>query len=109
MRKGDEVTLDVPYGRFVYRVSSRVIVPADDIERLESAGREEIALQACHPRFFASQRYIVYAKPISVTPRGGETIASRRLEPEVLDGASLRGASPRRGVRAQARSLRRRA
>ena len=34
MRKGDEVTLDVPYGRFVYRVSSRVIVPADDIERL---------------------------------------------------------------------------
>jgi sortase A len=74
MRRGDEVTLVVPYGRFVYRVSRRVIVPADDIARLRSAGREEIALQACHPRFFASQRYIVYAKPVSFTPRGGSTV-----------------------------------
>jgi sortase A len=74
MRKGDRVTLAVPYGKFVYRVTGRVIVPADDIARLRSAGREEIALQACHPRFFASQRYIVYARPVSVTPRGGSTV-----------------------------------
>lgn len=71
MRKGDEVTLEVPYGRFVYRVSRSVIVPADDIARLRSSGREEIALQACHPRFFATERYIVYARPVSVLPRGG--------------------------------------
>jgi sortase A len=71
LRKGDEVTLDVPYGTFRYRVSSYVIVPADDIGRLESAGREEVALQACHPRFFASERYIVYARPVSVKPRDG--------------------------------------
>jgi sortase A len=71
MRKGDEVTLEVPYGRFVYRVSSSVIVPADDLARLRSPGYEEIALQACHPRFFATERYIVYAKPVSVEPRGG--------------------------------------
>jgi sortase A len=74
LRKGDRVTLAVPYGTFVYRVTGRAIVPADDIARLESAGREEVALQACHPRFFASQRYIVYAKPVSVTPRGGTTV-----------------------------------
>jgi sortase A len=74
MRKGDRVTLAMPYGTFVYRVTSRVVVPANDVARLRSAGREEIALQACHPRFFASQRYIVYAKPVSVTPRGGSTV-----------------------------------
>ncbi len=74
MRRGDEVTLAVPYGTFVYRVTGWAIVPADDVARLESAGREEIALQACHPRFFASQRYIVYAKPVSVTPRGGSIV-----------------------------------
>jgi sortase A len=74
LRRGDRVTLAVPYGKFVYRVTGRAIVPANDIERLESAGREEIALQACHPRFFASERYIVYAKPVSVTPRGGSAI-----------------------------------
>jgi len=74
LRRGDKVTLAVPYGRFVYRVTGRAIVPADDVARLRSAGREEIALQACHPRFFATQRYIVYAKPVSVTPRGGSTV-----------------------------------
>ena len=56
LRNGDEVTLEVPYGRFVYRVSSHVIVPADDLARLRSPGHEEIALQACHPRFFATER-----------------------------------------------------
>jgi sortase A len=74
MKKGDRVTLVVPYGKFVYRVTGHVIVPADDVARLQSAGHEQIALQACHPRFFATQRYIVYAKPVSVTPRGGATV-----------------------------------
>ena len=74
IRKGDRVTLKVPYGKFVYRVTGHVIVPADDVARLQSTGHEEIALQACHPRFFATQRYIVYAKPVSVTPRGGATV-----------------------------------
>jgi sortase (surface protein transpeptidase) len=36
---------------------------------LESNGREELVLQACHPRFFASQRYLVYARPVSVEAR----------------------------------------
>jgi sortase A len=80
LREGDEVRLEVPYGTFVYRVSSHVIVPASDVERLESSGREEIALQACHPRFFASERYIVYARPVSVKPRGGSVYAVGRGE-----------------------------
>src|SRR5687767_2682546 len=50
MRRGDEVKLAVPYGTFVYRVTGWAIVPANDVARLESAGREEIALQACHPQ-----------------------------------------------------------
>jgi sortase A len=75
LREGDEVRLEVPYGTFVYRVSSQVIVPASDVQRLRSSGREEIALQACHPRFFASERYIVYARPVSVLPRGGTAYA----------------------------------
>jgi sortase A len=80
LREGDEVRLEVPYGTFVYRVSSHVIVPATDVARLQSSGREEIALQACHPRFFASERYIVYARPVSVKPRGGEVYTVGRGE-----------------------------
>ena len=67
LQTGDRIELDMPYGRFVYRVTSHVIVPADDLDRLKSHGREEIALQACHPRFSASGRYIVYACPVSRT------------------------------------------
>jgi sortase A len=68
MRAGDDVEIDMPYGRFTYRVTRWVIVPADDLARLKTEGREEIALQACHPRFSASQRYIVYAVPKGVSP-----------------------------------------
>lgn len=69
--RGDAVVLDLPYARVEYRVTGHVIVPADEISRLESRGREEIALQACHPRFSANQRYIVYARPVRMTPATG--------------------------------------
>ena len=72
LKKGDEVRLEMPYGTFTYSVSGHVIVPANDVERLQSDGREVIALQACHPRFFATERYIVYARPVAVRPRGGK-------------------------------------
>ena len=64
LRPGDTVVFQVPYGTFEYRVTRHRIVDATDVGVLRSRHREEIALQACHPRFFASQRYIVYAKPI---------------------------------------------
>lgn len=65
LRRGDRIELDMPYGRFIYRVSGYVIVPANDIGRLRSRGWEEVALQACYPRFSARERYIVYAQPVS--------------------------------------------
>ena len=64
LRAGDPIVLDMPYGHFRYRVTRSVIVPADDLGRLRSRGREQLALQACHPRFSARQRYIVYAIPV---------------------------------------------
>ncbi len=71
LRPGDRVTIDVPYGTFVYEIRGHAIVPADDVSRLRSRGLEELALQACHPRFFATHRYIAYAKPVAVIPRHG--------------------------------------
>src|SRR5438552_187059 len=71
MRKGDSVTIEVPYATFTYRVSGSRIVPADDLAVLRSPRHEVVELQACHPRFFASHRYIVYALLTRVAPRGG--------------------------------------
>jgi sortase A len=73
LRKGDRVTLRMPYATFVYAVTGHVIVDAHDLSVLASHNREQVALQACHPRFFATHRYIVWAKPVSVTLRNGDS------------------------------------
>ncbi len=72
LRPGDLVTIEVPYGTFVYRVHHHVIVPSDDLAQLRPGTREVVKLQACHPRFFATHRYIVYAYPVRVIPKGGK-------------------------------------
>jgi sortase A len=70
MRPGDRVTIEVPYGTFIYSVTHHRIVKATDLSVLRSPLHEVVELQACHPRFFASHRYIVYARLIRVEPRG---------------------------------------
>ena len=71
LRSGDAVTLEVPYATFRYRVFKHRIVGAHEMSVLRSHGVEVVELQACHPRFFASQRYIAYARLVRVEPRGG--------------------------------------
>jgi sortase A len=66
LRPGDKITFEVPYGTYRYEVVMHRIVRDDQIEVLKGRGREELALQACWPRFFASHRYIAYAKLVSV-------------------------------------------
>jgi sortase A len=79
LRDGDRVVVEVPYATFEYRVTGREIVEADELRVLRSRGREVLALQACHPRFFASHRYIVYARPVRVTTSGGGTVPADAL------------------------------
>jgi sortase A len=86
MRVGDSVTLEVPYGTFRYQVFTHKIVPADDLAVLHSHGREVVALQACHPRFFATNRYIVWARLAEVIPRGGRAF---RAPEQVFAAAPL--------------------
>jgi sortase A len=75
LKTGDFVTVDMPYATFKYVVARHRVVAADDVSVLRSPGHEVLILQACHPRFFASHRYLVYAMPVSVTPRGGTSYA----------------------------------
>jgi sortase A len=70
MRRGDTITLEVPYGTFRYRVFRKEIVKSNDLAVLRSHGREVVALQACHPRFFATHRYIVWGRLMRIDPRG---------------------------------------
>ena len=69
LQAGDAIVVELPYGSLEYEVTRHRIVDDNDLTVLESHGREELVLQACHPRFFASQRYLVYARPVSVSRR----------------------------------------
>jgi sortase A len=72
MKPCDRVTIEVPYGTFIYSVTQHRIVKATDLSVLRSPTHEVVELQACHPRFFATHRYIVYARLLRVEPRGAQ-------------------------------------
>jgi sortase A len=77
IRDGDSIRLELPYATFVYRAATRRIVAADELWVLRSPRRELLRLQACHPRFFASHRYIVDARLMRVEPFLGKAYRLR--------------------------------
>ncbi len=72
LRSGDRITIEVPYGTFIYAVTRHRIVKSTDLSVLRSPRHEVVELQACHPRFFATHRYIAYARLLRVEPRGAK-------------------------------------
>ena len=69
IKPGDYIRLVMPYATFVYRAYTHRIVKANDLSVLRSPKHELLELQACHPRFFATHRYIVYAKLVATQMR----------------------------------------
>ena len=70
---GDEITLQMPYGTFTYRVSKHEIVDPSDVEIVDDVGHERLVLTACHPVYSAAQRYAVFAELVDMRlpPAGG--------------------------------------
>ena len=77
---GDRITLEMPYATFRYRVFKHEIVDDDDWSVIRDRGFDTLMLSACHPLYGASERWIVYARLVEVTPRQGEayTLAAAR-------------------------------
>jgi sortase A len=71
IRAGDYIKLEMPYATFTYRATRHRVVTSSDLSVLRSPRHEQLELQACHPRFFATHRYILYARLVAVSPRGG--------------------------------------
>ena len=59
---GDRIELDMPYGRFTYRVERLRIVAPTATEVTDPVGFDRLVLSACHPLYSAAQRIIVFAK-----------------------------------------------
>ncbi|HWI71986.1 MAG TPA: class E sortase, partial [Baekduia sp.] len=76
LRRGDAITITMPYGKFTYRVEGTRIVKPGDVSALQPAGRQRLALTACHPLYSAAQRLVVLARLTEATPRGAAAAAA---------------------------------
>ena len=62
LRRGDAITLRLPYATFRYRVEGRRIVNPGDLSVLRRVGHDRLVLSACHPLFSAARRIVVLAR-----------------------------------------------
>ena len=68
VKRGDSVTLEMPYATFVYSVQKTEIVDPGDVDVVDPVGYERLVLSACHPLYSAAQRYIVFARLSRIAP-----------------------------------------
>lgn len=73
---GEEIVVEMPYGRFVYRVEKQQIVKPDALWIKRDVGYERLVLSACHPEYSAAERIIIFARLKSVEERGAAAQAS---------------------------------
>jgi sortase A len=71
MKQGDEITLKMPYGTFVYAVQKTEIVDPSDVGVIHETGYERLVLSACNPLYSAAERFIVFARLVRSEPRAG--------------------------------------
>lgn len=68
LKVGDELFIEVPYGRFRYEIVSTKIVRADDRTIIQNTfPKEELIVSTCYPFSYigvAPERYIITAYPI---------------------------------------------
>jgi sortase A len=70
LKHGDEIVMEMPYGRFTYAVERTQIVSPSATEVVRRVpGRERLVLSACHPLYSASQRIIVFARLVTEEAR----------------------------------------
>jgi sortase A len=62
LRRGQPVAVDLPYGRFVYRVERIRIVDDQDLSVLRRVGYDRLVLTACHPLYSAAERVVAFAR-----------------------------------------------
>lgn len=75
LRRGDAITVSLPYATFHYRVFEHEIVDNEDWSIIRDRGFDTLVLSACHPLYSAKQRWIVYARLVRVDPAGGTPYA----------------------------------
>lgn len=95
---GDRIVVEMPYGRFTYRVQQRKIVPPTAVEVVRNVGYDRLVLTACHPLYSAEKRIVVFARQVEAEPRGaargGAPLPKPGQKPRRLTDAGLTSTIP---------------
>jgi sortase A len=70
LRPGNLIVLEMPYGRFTYRVQQTRIVAPTEVSVVKRVSYDRLVLSACHPLYSAAQRIVVFARFVGAQPRG---------------------------------------
>jgi sortase A len=70
LRRGDQIMMRMPYGRFLYTVQFTRIVAPDAWSVTRNVGYDRLVLSACNPLYSAAQRIVVFARLAGVVPLG---------------------------------------
>ena len=70
VRRGDDIVVTMPYGRFTYRVERTRIVKPTDVWVTQRVSYDRLILSACHPLYSAAERIVVFARLVRSEPRG---------------------------------------
>ncbi len=70
LRRGDEITVEMPYGRFTYDVERTRIVPPSEVSVIKRVAYDRLVLSACHPLYSAAKRIVVFARLVGAQARG---------------------------------------
>jgi sortase A len=68
VQRGEPITIDMPDGRFIYRVQGTKVVDDQDLSVLDRVGYQRLVLSACHPLYSAAQRIIVFSRQVHRGP-----------------------------------------
>jgi len=70
LKPGQQIVLELPYGRFTYAVERTRIVQPTALWVTRDVGYERLVLSACHPLYSAAERIIVFARLRDAQARG---------------------------------------
>jgi sortase A len=68
LRPGNAVVVEMPYGRFDYRVEHVKVLGPEATWVKRRAGEERLVLTACHPLYSAARRIVVFARLAGARP-----------------------------------------
>jgi sortase A len=68
LKPRERIIIDMPDGRFVYRVQQTKVVDDQDLSVLDEVGYQRLVLSACHPLYSAAERIIVFARFVRREP-----------------------------------------